>query len=171
MLGCFTLTNAEAGTADRMLELLATQLTAEGLLVKGAVQVNTAPDPDCACDMDLRVLGEDGSAIRISQSLGAGSSGCRLDTGALQVAAGRVSARLAEGADLCILPKFGRQEASGLGFRELIAQALDRGIPVLIHVPAEQRAAFDGFAGEFAEWLDPQSLAGWCRRAASGAAA
>ena len=94
-----------------------------------------------------------------------------MDTGALQIAAGRVSARLAQGADLCILPKFGKQEALGLGFREVIAEALHQEVPVLIHVPAEQRAAFDSFAGDLAEWVDPAALAEWSRRVASGAAA
>ena len=90
---------------------------------------------------------------------------CRLDSGALQVAAGRVSARLAEGADICILPKFGKQEALGLGFRDVIAEALHEGVPVLIHVPTEQRPEFDAFAGDFAEWIDAVGLAEWSRRA------
>lgn len=171
MLGCFTLTDAEAGTADRLLVSLAAQLAAEGLRVNGAVQVNTDTGADCACEMDLVVLGDNRPAIRISQSLGTGSAGCRLDTGALQVAAGRVATRLADGADLCILPKFGRQEAIGLGFRDVIAEALQAGVPVLVHVPTQQRQAFDDFAGGYAEWLDPQTLLGWCREAAKGRAA
>lgn len=171
MLACFTLSTAESGAADRLLAALADQLEGEGTQVAGAVQVNTAPSADCACDMDLRVLGDDGPPVRISQSLGSGSVGCRLDAGALQVAAGRVSARLARGSDLCILPKFGKQEALGLGFRDCIAQALDRGIPVLIHVPAGQRAAFDSFAGEFAQWIEPQDLQVWWRGIKAGNAA
>lgn len=171
MLGCFALQDAEPGAADRLLTTLAGQLQAEGLRVVGAVQVNSAPAADCACDMDLRVLGDDGPAVRISQRLGNGSEGCRLDSGALQSAAGRVTQALGRGADLCILSKFGKQEAMGLGFRDCIAQALDQGIPVLIHVPGDQIAAFEGFADGFAEWLSPQSLDVWSRRAAKGNAA
>ena len=170
MLGCFTL-SAKPGAADRILADLADELAAEGLRVIGAAQVNTDTGADCACEMDLHLLGDTGPVIRISQSLGSGSAGCRLDTGALQVAAGQVAARLAQGADLCILPKFGRQEAIGLGFRGVIGDALQAGIPVLIHVPAQQRQDFEAFAGGYAEWLEPQSLAGWCRQAARGAAA
>lgn len=170
MLGCFTL-SATPGAADRMLADLADKLAAEGLRVIGATQVNTDTGADCACEMDLHLLGDQGPAIRISQSLGSGSEGCRLDTGALQVAAGRVAQRLAQGADLCILPKFGRQEAIGLGFRSVIGDALQAGLPVLIHVPAQQRQAFDEFAGDYAQWLEPQGLAAWCRQAAQGAAA
>ena len=171
MLGCFTLNDAEPGAADLMLTDLAERLAQQGLRVVGAVQVNSGGSADCACDMDLRVLADEGGLIRISQSLGPGASACRLDPGALQIAAGRVLARLAQGADICILPKFGKQEALGLGFREVIAEALHQEVPVLIHVPAEQRAAFDSFAGDFAEWLDPAALAEWSRRAALGHAA
>lgn len=171
MLGCFTLSGDGAGAADRLLDGLARQLQAEGRRIVGAVQVNTVPAADCACDMDLVVLGDDGPPVRISQSLGSGSVGCRLDPGGLQMAAGRVSAAMRHGADLCILPKFGKQEALGLGFRDCIAQALDQGIPVLIHVPAGQRAAFDVFAGEFAEWVPAQGLADWCRLMMRGDAA
>lgn len=171
MLGCFTLSNAPGGTADRLLVALATQLGAEGLRIAGAVQVNSEGAADCSGDMNLRVLGDGGSVIRISQSLGSGSTGCRLDAGALQMAANRVAMQLSRGADLCVVPKFGKQEAVGLGFRDVIAQALDQGIPVLIHVPADQRAAFDAFAGEFAQWIDTAGLALWCRNAVRGAAA
>lgn len=166
MLGCFTLSDAEPGAADELLTDLVAALAAQGLRVAGAVQINSGGSPDCACDMDLRILGDAGAPIRISQSLGPGASACRLDSGALQTAAGRVSARLAEGADICILPKFGKQEALGLGFRSVIAEALDQGVPVLIHVPGEQRTPFDSFAGDFAEWLDPATLTDWSRRAA-----
>ncbi|AUH35306.1 DUF2478 domain-containing protein [Paracoccus tegillarcae] len=171
MLGCFVLNGAEPGKADRLLEALAGQLAAEGLRIAGAVQVNSAPSADCACDMDLRILGDTGPMVRISQSLGPGSVGCRLDAGGLQMAAGRVSAALQQGADLCILPKFGKQEAMGLGFRDCIGQALDQEIPVLTHVPAGQYAAFEAFAGEFAQWVEPQALATWCRSVTRGTAA
>lgn len=171
MLGCFTLTDAEPGAADLMLTDLAGRLAQQGLRVVGAVQVNSGGSADCACDMDLRILADEDGLIRISQSLGPGASACGLDPGALQNAAGRVSARLAQGADICILPKFGKQEALGLGFRDVIAEALHQEVPVLIHVPADQRTAFDTFAGDFAEWVDPDALAEWSRHATSGAVA
>ncbi|MFV0303107.1 MAG: DUF2478 domain-containing protein [Paracoccus sp. (in: a-proteobacteria)] len=167
MLGCFTLSDAEPGAADHLLTDLAEGLARQGLRVAGAVQVNSGGSANCACDMDLRVLGDAGPPIRISQSLGTGAAACRLDAGALQTAAARVSGLLAEGADICILPKFGKQEALGLGFRDVIAEALGAGVPVLIHVPADQRAPFDTFAGEFAEWLEPATLPEWSHRAAS----
>ncbi|TBN42518.1 DUF2478 domain-containing protein [Paracoccus subflavus] len=162
MLGWFTMgTDAPPGGADRLLERLSVRLADAGLRVAGAVQVNTDRGADCACDMDVTVIGDEGRPIRISQSLGAGSSGCRLDPGALETASARVAARMA-GAELLILPKFGRQEAVGRGFRSVIAQAVAEGIPVLLHVPPEQRAAFADFCGDMGQELAPDDLAEWC---------
>lgn len=162
MLGWFTLgQDAPPGEADRMLERLTVRLCDAGMRVAGAVQTNTDRGADCACDMDVVVIGDESRPIRISQSLGAGSSGCRLDPGALETASARVAARLA-GAELLILPKFGRQEAVGRGFRAVIGQAMLQGIPVLLHVPPEQRGAFADFSGGMGQELTPDSLADWC---------
>ncbi len=170
MLGWFSLTETAApGEADRLLMRLAQDLSASGLRVAGAVQQNTDLGADCACDMDVLVIGEEDRPIRISQSLGNGSSGCRLDTGALEMAAARVGARLA-GAELLIVPKFGRQEAVGRGFRSLIAQAVADDLPVLLHVPPEQRAAFVEFCGGLGQELDTDSLTQWCLAQTTGAA-
>lgn len=164
MLAWFGLDETAApGAADAMLARLADELTAEGWRLAGAVQHNLDRGADCACDMELLLLAEPEAApIRISQSLGSGSTGCRLDTGALEEAAGRVAARL-PGAELVILPKFGRQEAVGRGFRDVIGTALVEGLPLLLHVPAQQRAAFDMFAGDLAEELAPEAVAAWAR--------
>lgn len=163
MLGWFRLPDdASPGAGDRMLEALVHELSGEGNLLVGAVQVNHDLGEDCACDMDVLVIGEEDQPIRISQSLGSGSAGCRLDPGALEMAAARVGAHL-PGADLVILPKFGRQEAIGRGFYSVIAQALADEIPVLLHVPPEQRDAFTSFVGDMGEELSTDALAGWCR--------
>jgi hypothetical protein len=162
MLGWFSLDDdAPPGEADRILARLSADLADAGLRLAGAIQVNTDRGADCACDMDVLVLGEEDMPIRISQSLGGGSSGCRLDPGALEMAAARVSARLA-GAELLILPKFGRQEAIGRGFRSVIAQAVAQDVPVLLHVPPEQRADFARFCDGMGQRIPPESLAEWC---------
>lgn len=164
MLAWFGLDETAApGDADEMLATLAAELTAEGWRLAGAVQHNLDRGADCACDMELALLAEpQAPPIRISQSLGSGSTGCRLDTGALEEAAGRVAARLT-GAELVILPKFGRQEAVGRGFRDVIGTAMMAGQPLLLHVPRQQRAAFAAFAGDLAEELAPADIAGWAR--------
>lgn len=160
---------AAPGEADRLLAGLAADLARAGLRIAGAVQRNIDHGGACNCDMDVIVIGEEDRPIRISQSLGPGSTGCRLDPGALEVAAARVAARLA-GAELLILPKFGRQEAIGRGFRPLIAQAVSEGLPVLLHVPPEQRAEFDAFRGGLGQHLAPDALQEWCLARAARAA-
>ncbi|MCF3974215.1 DUF2478 domain-containing protein [Paracoccus salsus] len=168
MLGWFALAeNAAPGAADRMLESLAADLVGTGLRLAGAVQRNSVPGPDSACDMDVVVIGEEDRPIRISQSLGRGSTGCRLDAGALETAAARVGLRL-EGAELLILPKFGRQEAIGRGFHAVIAQAVAGGLPVLMHVPAEQRTEFSGFCGGMGQQIRPEAMREWCLAQTAG---
>jgi len=169
MLGFVTITE-EAGAADRLLAETAAALEAQGLRLAGAVQHNLDRGAGRDCDMDLRILGDDGPAIRISQSLGTCSEGCRLDTGALARAVGRAEVALARGADLVIVNKFGKQEGYGRGFREFIASALAAGIPVLLAVPSDQLQAFRDFAGDLAEPVMPAEAIGWCRVRAGQAA-
>ncbi|MDO5619986.1 MAG: DUF2478 domain-containing protein [Paracoccus sp. (in: a-proteobacteria)] len=146
---------------DRLADLAET-LTHEGARLAGAVQRNSGGSADCACDVDLVVLGDTGAPVRISQSLGAGSRGCRLDAGALEAAVARVAARI-ERADLVILSKFGKQEAAGRGFAPLIGQALQAGRPVVLYVAPDYRAAFDAFSGGLAQELPADAIAAWCR--------
>lgn len=170
-LGWFSIAGGAPGAADAMICELADGLAAGGMRLAGAVQANLDRGADCACDMDLRLLGVDHAPIRISQSLGGGSSGCRLDPGALERAAALASGRVAEGGvDLVIVAKFGRQEAVGRGFRQLIAEALEADLPVLLHVPPEQLSEFQEFAGDFAERLAPGALVAWCGAVARRAA-
>ncbi|MBV0890745.1 DUF2478 domain-containing protein [Paracoccus sp. Z118] len=156
----------ESGAASLLFADIARRLAAEGLRLAGAVQVNHDRGADCSCDMDLTVLGDGGPAVRISQSLGNGAGGCRLDSGALALAVGRAARVLEGGADLVIVNKFGRQEAEGGGFRELIAEALAQGTPVLIAVAPKFQAAFTDFAGDLAQPLAPEDALDWCRAAA-----
>lgn len=155
----------ERGATDALLSAVAGRLLAEGVAVAGAVQANSACAPALHCDMDLSVL-PDGPVIRISQSLGPASEGCRLDAGALEAAVVEVAARLM-GARLLVINKFGKHEAEGRGFRDLIAEALAQDIPVLIGVNTPNRAAFAAFAGDLAEEVpsQPATVLGWCRAA------
>ena len=148
---------------------LARRLAAQGLRLAGAVQTNLDRGADCACDMELTVLGTDAAPIRISHSLGAGSQGCRLDADALERAAALAVSTLT-GANLALVNKFGKQEAAGRGFRDFVAAALAEEIPVLIAVAPELVAAFTDFAGELAIPLTWPEAEGWCRRAQAAAA-
>ncbi|MDT8855581.1 DUF2478 domain-containing protein [Paracoccaceae bacterium Fryx2] len=155
----------DRGATDRLLSEVAALLKAEGVVLAGAVQVNSGCADEPRCDMDLVVL-PDGPVIRISQYLGADSQGCRLDAGALEQAVGLAMARLT-GAGLLVVNKFGKHESEGRGFRDLIAGALGQGIPVLVGVNPRSLAAFRAFAGDLAEPLlaEPEALCLWCRAA------
>lgn len=155
------------GDVDLLLAGLAETLQADGLAVCGTVQVNSERPDDGPCDMDVKVLPE-GPVIRISQSLGKASRGCRLDPDALESAVGLVGARLAAGADVLIINKFGKHEAEGRGFRDLIAEALVREIPVLVGLNRLNVPAFQEFCGGLAAELPPRAanLAAWVREVA-----
>jgi len=146
----------ERGESDALLAAVARALAGPHRLC-GVVQINTEYDPDRPCHMDLAVLGT-GSVIRISQFLGAGSSGCRLDPAGLETAVGLVAATMQQQApDLVILNKFGKHEAEGRGFRPLIGQALAMGVPVLTAVSALNLPRFLDFADGMATGLRAES--------------
>ncbi len=152
------------GDTNLMLHRLASSLIQQGYRPVGTVQINAERESAGPCDMDVKVLPE-GVTIRISQSLGAASRGCRLDPAALETAVGLVEAELAKGADCLIVNKFGKHEAEGRGFRPIIATALAADIPILVGLNALNKEAFLEFAGEFAFALPPEfpALDAWQR--------
>ncbi|WP_157973515.1 DUF2478 domain-containing protein [Tropicimonas sp. IMCC34043] len=150
------------GERNATLRALAEALKASGLHAVGAVQLEC--DPDATCQMDLLLL-PDGPQVCISQALGPGSTGCRLDPDRLEHVVQAADTRLADGADVVIVNKFGHHEAEGHGFRQLIAAAAEREVPVVVGLAGAQLADFLAFAGDLATRLpcDPAALAEWCR--------
>lgn len=148
---------------NSLLAQLAARLLDEGLRVVGTTQTNTPRTDTHKCDMDVRVL-PDGDIIRISQNLGPNSRGCQLDPDALEHAVAATLARL-EGADLLIVNKFGKHEADGRGFREVIAAAIDKGVPVLVGTNGLNLDAFLEFTAGEAESLKPDltDLVTWAK--------
>lgn len=112
--------------------------------------------------MDLRVL-PDGPTLRISEDRGDLARGCTLDSGALEQTVLEVERRL-DGADILIVNKFGKREAEGRGLVPVIAEALHRGLPVLVGVNGLNLAAFLAFAGKAIEGLptSPDAVTDWC---------
>lgn len=156
------ITTREQGKSDVLLSQVATQLSEQGMRLGGVVQINS-DRPEChRCDMDVIVL-PDGPTIRISQSLGRESTGCKLDPSALETAVVEVQNRLSEKTDLLILNKFGKHEADGRGFRDLIAEALSRDIPVLTAVNHLNEDAFLEFTDGIASKLpaDLKDVSEW----------
>jgi len=145
----------ERGATDRLLSALAAQLDAEGIRTSGIVQTNTECADDRLCDMDVQVLPR-GKVFRISQTLGSGARGCRLDPAALEEAVGLVTQSLntSDRPDVLIVNKFGKHEADGRGMRPVIAEAMALGIPVLTGVNGLNREKFETFCDGAAVQLD-----------------
>ena len=149
------------GDTDLVLNAVADQLIARGYRPCGTVQINSERPDAGPCDMDVKVL-PDGPVIRISQTLGSGSRGCRLDPNALETAVANVAASISQ-ADFLIVNKFGKHEAEGRGFRTLIADALMRDMPVLVGLNTLNAPAFMEFCDGLAEELPAHcgSLVKW----------
>ncbi len=150
------------GDVDEILYRLAGRLASRGIRCSGTVQINTGQPDAGPCAMDVKVL-PDGPVLRISQDLGRDARGCRLDPQALENAVGLVSASLAKKPDVLIVNKFGKHEAGGRGFREVIFDALLLDIPVVVGLNALNLPAFETFSGGLAVRLaaDEPSIADW----------
>ncbi len=146
------------GRTDRLLTVFSQQLIGRGCQLAGVAQTNTECADSTLCDMDVQVL-PDGPTIRISQSLGTGARGCRLDTAALEQAVALVSASLDSNPQLLLVNKFGKHEAEGRGFRPVIGEALTRGIPVLAGVNTLNHAAFVEFTQGIGQRLEAEAEA------------
>ena len=151
-----------AGDLDLVLFRLANDLAAKGWKTAGVVQINTERETCHPCDMDVQIL-PDGPSIRISQSLGREAKGCRLDPAALEKAVAAVTQRLAGEVDVLIVNKFGKHEADGRGFRDVIAEALSLNIPVITGVNGINEKAFLAFSGGMAQQVtaDVSDLVAW----------
>jgi hypothetical protein len=138
------------GDIDGFLTDIAKELSAQGLIVRGAVQTRGAEGGECHCaDMDLTTLGSN-RVFRISQPLGHGSHGCRLHPGALAECSSFIERELEQEADLLILNRFGRGESDGRGFRDLIAKAMALDVPVLTAVRPTYAEAWAEFGAGIA---------------------
>jgi len=150
------------GETNLLLTELAGRLADRGLRLCGTVQTDTEREKDHHCDMDVQVLPA-GPIIRISQDLGAGAQGCRLDPNALEQAVALTNDRLDEGAELLIVNKFGKHEADGRGFRDTIGKALELDVPVLVGANKLNLDALNTFCDGEAEGLgsDLDSILAW----------
>ena len=133
----------------RSFEALVRLCRDRGLALAGVLQHLTCSAPDRRCDVVLEDL-TTGHRTAIFEDRGAGASGCRLDEGALAEATARIEGNLGGGVDLLVLNKFGKAECGGGGLVDLMANALDRGIPSIIGVPTSNLEAWREFAGDCA---------------------
>ncbi|XUM22310.1 DUF2478 domain-containing protein [Bradyrhizobium oligotrophicum S58] len=160
--------------ADALLDAFAQELLQRGVRVGGIVQRNTRDDAGKKSGMDVIDLAN-GDTISICQDLGTGSTACKLDTAGLAEAGMAVHRAIATHADLIVINKFSKQEASGSGLRGELADAITSGIPVLTAVPQKCIDDWRTFAGDFGTLLQPSrsALEAWwlglrARRASRG---
>jgi len=116
-------------------------LRERGVALAGAIEHNNS-----SCSMELELLSS-GSRMGISQALGSGAAGCRLNGAALAEAASLVRRDIEAAPALAIFNKFGSQESAGGGLRDEMAQAAMAHIPVLTAVGErflDQWSAFTG---------------------------
>lgn len=144
------ITYSDGALAAAIMLRLAARLVAGGASCAGFVQRDEpARNGRSRCDMVLQCLAT-GERLKISEDRGPLARGCRLDADAL--AAALVTSREAIGRqpDVLVVNKFGRSEAEGGGFRPLLADAVERGIPVLIAVPWRNIGSWRMFAQDLA---------------------
>lgn len=131
-----------------VLRAMAADLSAKGLVCAGFIQRDTVRPERSRCDMVLEEI-RTGTAIPISEDRGPGARGCRLDEAELTRAMMACAEALRHEPDVLFINKFGKTEAEGRGFRPLIAEALERGVPVLIAVSWTNIDNWRCFAGDF----------------------
>ena len=141
---------------DAIFKTLVSRCRARGLSLVGVLQHQVFEGADRRCDVFLEDL-TSGHRTALFEDRGAGASGCRLDEAALAEATARVEGSLEHAPNLLVLNKFGKVECEGGGLRDLIASAIDRGIPVVIGVPRRNLDAWRNFAGEFAVELSDRA--------------
>lgn len=155
--------------ADALLAGVAADLAGEGYRIAGLTQRPVAPAAGARSVLHVADLA-DGALLRITQDLGEGATGCRLDAGALAAAAGALMARLDAPLDALVLNRFGKAEAEGHGLRGVAEQACARDIPVLVGLRPGHRAEWEAFSGGAATLLPPERAAvlAWLRQAIGG---
>ncbi len=149
---------------DRVIARAIEPLRERGVALAGALQLESTGLPGRhPCDIVLQDLST-GEITAIAEHRGPEARGCRLDVGLLTDLAEAVASSLRlEKPRLLVVNKFGKIEADGGGLRSAIADAVSKGIPVLVGVPARNLDRWRAFAGPLAVELpaDSSAIAGW----------
>jgi len=147
------ITYSDGDRATELLRRLWRSLASAGATCAGVLQRDVPPsDAQCRCDMILECLAS-GEQLKISDDRGPMARGCRLDVGELVRALEIERRALHAKPHALFVNKFGKTEGEGGGFRPLIAEAIELGIPVLLTVPWKNIESWRIFAGDLArEW-------------------
>ncbi|PVB62352.1 DUF2478 domain-containing protein [Labrenzia sp. 011] len=160
---CAAVLTTRGSAVDVLLQDVCETLRRNGHHVSGVLQRQAEAVDTCCADMGLELLST-GERIEISQPLGKASRGCRLDPRGLAEITARLMRELDAFPDLLVLNRFGKGEQDGQGFRQLIAAAVERNIPVLTAVRPPYLEDWRSFTGTLSVEL-PENTAGilrWC---------
>ncbi|WP_036287099.1 DUF2478 domain-containing protein [Methylocystis sp. ATCC 49242] len=154
----------DSENVQSLMRRFAEELAAAGVRIAGVTQTRVA-DPDGKTRIMLRDL-SCGAHYPISQDLGRGSVACNLDTGELAMACAAVERAARAGADLIVISKFAKQEASRGGLCDAFRAAMTARIPVIAAVSPHFREEWSVFAGPLAEDVAPdrEALSRWWTR-------
>lgn len=137
----------EAGAdAAPLMQRIVAYLQAQGVHCAGFVQHDVERTGRTRCDMMLKDI-TTGESLPISDDRGPGARGCQLDEAQLIRAMTRAIDGLDAQPQVLVLNKFGKSEAEGRGFRNLIAAAVERDVPVIVPVPWRNAESWQQFAG------------------------
>ncbi|MGD9656173.1 MAG: DUF2478 domain-containing protein [Methylocystis sp.] len=146
------------------LSAFARNLQSQGFRVAGVIEEAACGGAGDCKSLSVKDIAS-GETISISQKLGVGSEACNLDPGGLAIACGRVEQAIDRGVDVVVLSKFGKLEASRSGLCDAFRAAILADIPVVTVVSPPVSQDWDCFAGELAEYVEPDvgALAAWWR--------
>ncbi len=151
-----------SGTVQDLMEAFALDLHSQGFVVAGVIQTRILDQATGRRRIVLRDL-QSGDHYPISQDLGPGSVACNLDAGELALACASVESAARRGADLIILSKFAKQEASRGGLSDAFRCAVVAKAPVIASVSPDFLEEWSAFAGPLSEFVEPsrEALAAW----------
>jgi nucleoside-triphosphatase THEP1 len=148
----------EKDDPDRLLLDFTEDLRRSGVRTAGLVQVDRSKGQSDDREIQTVVLSS-GDVVPVTHNRNLGATGCGLDCRQLASIAKLIEATIHAGTGLVVINRFGKLEAEGKGLIDLIRQAAEADIPVLIAVPEHR----------FAKWIKHSagmSVRLPCRRAA-----
>ena len=149
---------------DKLIDDIVFELKNSDVEIAGYLQREQIDDASCCSTLLLESIAEPKTA-RISQALGSGSTGCRLDPRALATLSNDLRSQITSRTHLVILNRFGKGESDGQGFRIAIEKAVETGVPVLTAVRDEYVEAWREFCGDYGVELMPEvdAVLAWCK--------
>jgi nucleoside-triphosphatase THEP1 len=156
---------SDGSAACRAISQLGYRLRDAGVIVAGIVPYHATRDGTPRCDMEVEELASR-IILQLAEDQSPSASGCRVDPTAMQDAAALISSAFQKCPELLIVNKFGQLEADGGGLAEVITEAIDLGIPVLVGVPERHIKRWREFTSGLAEeaMIDSPRVQQWLAR-------